>query len=153
MGFLSFFIVLSALGISMSAYAEKATDAKYKDSLQKMIPDSKVIQQDGAEYEVMTPKQTVVEIEFNRDGSIDEASGDAAQAGDVFNPGEGMITLADAVAALSKAGKTPSGDWSYEKSLTKGWIYEFEGTENGKKMEYAVSAKDGKIVKDNRDIL
>lgn len=139
--------------VAFAAQAQKVTDAKLKEKLPSLVPESKVLEQDGREFEVMTKQNTKMEIEFDRKGALAEASGDAATAGDVFAPGQGFISLADAVAALTAAGKTPSGDWSFDKSMAKGWIYEFEGTEEGKKMEYAVDAKSGKLVKSNRDIL
>lgn len=150
---LAILVTTAVLGLSLPALAEKVSEGKMKESLTKLVPESKVVKQDGDEFEVSTAKQTIVEVEFNRDGTVEEASGDAAVAGDVFTPGNNMITLQQAVDSLKKAGKTPKGDWSYKKSFTNGWVYEFEGVENGKDMEYAVSAKDGKIVKDNRDLL
>lgn len=147
------FILTAAIGFTTTAYAKKASETQLKESLTKLIPQSKVVKKDGDEYEVMTPKNTVVEVELNRDGTVDKASGDAAVGGDTFVPGSGMISLADAVESLKKSGKSAAGDWSYKKSFTNGWVYEFEGLENGKEMEYQVSAKDGSLVKDRRDIL
>ncbi|GEM_PF-1627388 len=147
------FLTTAAIGFSLPAYAKKVSEAQMKESLTKLVPESKVVKKDGDEYEVMTPKNTIVEVEFNRDGSVDEASGDAAAVGDAFVPGNGMISLAEAIESLKKSGKTAAGDWSYKKSFTNGWVYEFEGLENGKDMEYQVSAKDGSLVKDRRDIL
>lgn len=146
------FLSVAVFGFSVPAYAKKISEAQLKESLTKLVPESKVVKQDGDEYEVVTPKNTIVEVEFKRDGSVDEASGDAALAGDVFVPGNGMIALSDAVEALKKSGKSASGDWSYKKSFKNGWVYEFEGLENGKEMEYQISAKDGSLVKDRRDI-
>ncbi len=140
---------------SLSANAQNANGQKnpnLKETAMKLVPESKITKEDGNEFDLMTAKQTVIEVELNKDGTLDEASGNAALAGDVFVPGNGLMSLGDAVSALQKAGKTPAGDWSIEKSFLNDWIYEFEGTENGKAMEYAVSAKDGKLVKDRRDI-
>lgn len=141
-------LVLSAFGSSALA----ADPGSLKDAAVKMV-GGKLIKEDGDEYSIQTAKGTVVEVELNNDGTVDEASGDSVAGGDAFAPGGGMLSLADAVAALKKAGKNPTGDWSYEKSMINGWVYEFEGVENGKSMEYAISAKDGKLVKDKRDLM
>jgi uncharacterized membrane protein YkoI len=141
--------------VAISANAQNANGQKnpnLKETAMKLVPESKITKEDGNEFDLMTAKQTVIEVELNKDGTLDEASGNAALTGDVFVPGNGLMSLSDAIAALQKAGKTPAGDWSIEKSFMNDWIYEFEGTENGKAMEYAVSAKDGKLVKDRRDI-
>ena len=146
-------IVLSIfLGMTLQAQAKKASEAQIKESLTQFVPESKFLHKDGHEYKVTTAKQTVVEVEFDRDGTVDEASGDAVEAGDMFVPGRGNYNLAQAVEALKKAGKVPTGDWKYKKSFLNGWVYYFEGTENGKKMDYAVSAKDGALVVDRRDM-
>lgn len=145
------FAGIMAMAVTMQAQAKKADDAQIRESLMKMVPESKVVRQDGKEYKLTTSKETLMEVEFNRDGTIDDASGDAAVAGDVFAPGDGMMTLAQAVESLKKVGKTPSGDWSYKKSFMHGWVYEMEGFESGKKMEYLISAKDGSLVKEKKD--
>lgn len=139
---------ISALLISSSlAFANKNN----KETALKFVPGATLAKEDGNDYDFKTSKNTIVEVELNNDGTIDEASGDLAHEGDVFNPGNNHLTLEAAVAALKKAGKTPSGDWSYEKSLLRGWVYEFEGHEKGTKMEYTVSATDGKLLTDKKD--
>lgn len=135
--------------------AEKVNEkieAKYGDRLKTMVPDFQVLEKDGNEFDLLTKNKTVVEVEFANDLSVDEASGKAATAGDVFTPGGGLISLEEAVASLKKAGKSAKGEWSLEKSFTKGWIYEFEGEENGKRMEYSINAKNGSLVSSSRDI-
>lgn len=145
---LKVFSVTSLLVIGSLAFA---ADKNNKDIAAKYVPGSKLVKEDGSDYDFRTPKNTIVEVELNNDGTIDEASGDLAHEGDVFNPGSNQLSLEAAVAALKKAGKMPTGDWSYEKSLLRGWVYEFEGNENGTKMDYVVSAVDGKLLKDSKD--
>ncbi|WP_413574889.1 hypothetical protein ACLVWU_11645 [Bdellovibrio sp. HCB290] len=145
-------VLLAALMFSIApAQAKPTEDAKNRESLTKIVPAGNIVRQDGHEYKLTTSKNTLMEVEFNRDGSIDEASGDAAGAGDVLVPGEGRKTLEEVVKSLNVAGKKPSGDWSFKKSFIHGWIYEVEGFEGGKKMEYLVSAKDGSLIKEKQD--
>ena len=140
--------ILSVFALSTSAFAaNKAT----KENAAKFVPGSTFVKEDGNEFDLKTAKNTIVEVELNTDGTIDEASGDLAVDGDVFTPGNSHITLEAAAAALKKAGKTPSGDWSYKKSILRGWVYEFEGHENGVKMEYVLSATNGSLLKDKKD--
>ncbi len=122
-----------------------------KEHLSKVAPGAKVVKEDGDTYEVMTPKNTIVEVEFNSDGTIDEASGTAADAGDMLTPGQGLIPLNAAVDALKKSGKKVAGEWSLEKSFTNGWVYEFQGVEGNKRMDYVVSATDGRLIKSDKD--
>lgn len=145
--------VALSLAFTTNAFAKTESNAKMKEAAAKFVPSSKVVKEDGNEFDLLTAKDSIVEIELNRDMTLDEASGDAADAGDALTPGNGLIELSSAVASLKKAGKNPSGDWSLEKSLINGWVYEFEGMENGKRMEYTVNAKDGKIISGSRDIL
>ena len=69
----------------------------------------------------------------------------------MFVPGGQLLSLAAAVESLKKSGKTAQGDWSFEKSTLNGWVYEFEGVEDGKKMEYVIDATAGKLIKAKRD--
>lgn len=111
----------------------------------KYVPNGKVEVQEKDEVKVKTTQGTFIEIEFNRDGTLDEASGDLASK-DNFNPGNNLLPLNDAVAAMEKADKKVEGEWSFDKGFMKDWEYEFEGVENGKKYEYVLNAKTGKLL-------
>ncbi len=145
-------IFTACTSIATMSYAQTDKQvAKATDTLKAVVPGGTVLRQDKNEYDVETPQKTIVEVEMEKDGSIDEASGDASSNGDVFVPGDGRISLTEAIEALKKAGKAPAGDWSFEKKLLSGWIYEFDGIENNQRMEYEVSAKDGKILSEKKD--
>lgn len=141
-------LVLLSLSLSLAACASAKVDLE-KEAL-KLVPNGTVEMREGNEVKVKTAEGTRVEIEFNRDGTLDEASGDMAKK-DIFVPGNGLISLKDAVAALEKAGKTPSGDWSLDKDMMRDWEYEFEGVENGREFEYRINAKTGQLVKSKQD--
>ena len=143
-------MIATLFAFSLALAHEKA---ELKTVAQKMVNGAKVVKEDGKEFDLQTERGTIVEVELNADGTVDEASGNSALGGDAFAPGGGLLSLNQAAEALKKAGKTASGDWSFDKSMRHGWVYEFEGIENGKSMEYGVSAKDGTLVKDRRDIL
>lgn len=132
------------LVISGSAFAKISDDAL------KFVPGGKIVQEKAEEVKVQTPAGSVVEVEFDRGGKFEEASGDSVD-NDIFVPGNGILSLKDAVAALKKDGKSPVGEWSLDDSVLKGWHYEFEGFENGKKMDYVVDAKTGKLTDSKAD--
>lgn len=138
------FTLALALILSQTAFA------KNTDTALKLVPNGKVVAETLDEVRVQTAGGTVVEIEFDKNGKFEEASGDAL-ATDVLIPGEGLLSLADVVAGLKKEGKSPVGDWSLEKSFIRGWHYDFEALENGQKMEYVVDAKTGKILESKLD--
>lgn len=114
------------------------------------VPEGKLLEAEKNEYKIQTPDGSVVEIEFTRKGELSEASGDLVDK-DVFVPGQGLLSLSQAVEAIKEQGKNPVGEWSLEYSMLRGWYYEFEEILNGQKMEYVVSAKDGKILKSKID--
>lgn len=124
--------------------------AKISDDALKFVPGGKIIQEKKDEVKVETPAGSVVEVEFDRKGKFEEASGDSIM-NDLFVPGDGLMALKDAVAMTQKQGKTLTGEWSLDKSMMKGWYYKFEGSENGKKMDYLVDAKTGKILESKVD--
>ena len=116
----------------------------------KFVPGGEIVQEKLREVKVKTPKGTIVEIEFNGDGSFEEASGDNLEK-DIFVPETGLVTLENAVESLKKEGKSPVGDWELDHSFLSGWGYKFEGYENGQKFDYYVDAKTGKLVKSKLD--
>lgn len=110
------------------------------------VPQGKILQEKYDEVKIQTAQGGIIEVEFTRSGQFDEASGKNANA-DVFNAPNNLVPLAKAVQALKAAGKQPSGEWSLDSSFINGWVYEFEGYENGQEMEYYVSASSGKFLK------
>lgn len=136
------FITLSA--ITLFTLSSQAFAIEYSETALKMIPGGKVIQEKTREVMVLTPNQSTIEVEFKKNGKFEEASGDNLEK-DILVPDMGLISLQEAVALLKKEGKTPVGEWSLEESLFGNWHYEFEGIEGGKKMDYQVDAKTGKI--------
>lgn len=137
------FMIFALLTASLSSYAGLSDEAL------KLIPGGKVVAEKKEEVKIQTPEGSIVEVEYER-GKFEEASGDNAEK-DVLVPGEGLLSLKDAVASLKKSGKTPVGDWSLDKSFIKGWHYEFEGFENNQKMDYIVDAKTGKLLESKID--
>lgn len=132
---LSLLLVLSSTAMA-SAISDEAL---------KYIPGGKVVSEKADEVKVQGPNGTIIEIEFNRSGKFDEASGDSVEQ-DVFVPGNDILSLKEAVAALKKEGKSAVGEWSIDNSMIRGWYYEFEGFEEGKKMDYTIDGKSGKLL-------
>lgn len=144
---MKFLIVMSFLAISTQALAANATP---RENALKYVKEGKVVHEKENDFKIQTKSGSIVEVEFKNDGTLEEASGKALDQ-DIFEPGNGMISLKDAKDALKKAGKAPVGEWSFENSLTKGWNYEFEGFESGNKMDYVVDAKSGKLLESRID--
>lgn len=115
-----------------------------------LVPGGKILSTEENEFVVQTKNNSLVEVEFNNDGSLDEASGKKARQ-DVFVPKDGLLSLAAATEAMSKAGKSIDGEWSLEKGFMKDWEYEFEGVEAEKRVEYSMNAKTGEITKTEFD--
>lgn len=114
------------------------------------VPGGKVLQEKYDEVKIQTAKGSIIEVEFTRSGKFDEASGNNA-AEDAFKAPNGLVSLETAVKGLKDAKKQPTAEWSLDSSIVKGWIYEFEGYENGQEMEYYVDAKTGKFLKASVD--
>lgn len=137
-------IALTALATTLT-FSSVAMAQSIGDIALSYIPGGKILEVKRDEVKVLTPNSTVVEVEFKRDGSFEEASGDVIEK-DIFVPGQGMLSLADAVTEFQKSGDTATGDWSLDHGLVHGWHYEFEGYKNGQQMEYTVDAITGKIL-------
>ncbi len=103
-----------------------------------MVPRGKVVDTIGRDYRVRTIAGTKIELEFKRNGILEEAKGMNLNKGDDLEPGYGLISLSSAAQILQSMGKKPQGLWLLEKDEKMGWIYEFQGT--------IISAKDGSIL-------
>lgn len=148
------FVVLLALGVQAKEEMKDGKKVDLKAMATKFVSGGKIVEEDGDEFAVQTSKGTKVELELQKDGKIEEASGEKAMAGDVFTPTEGnLISLEKAADSLKKSGKMPTGEWSFEETNRHGWVYEFEGKEDNKNFDYSVSAKDGKIIRESRDLM
>lgn len=137
-------IVLATLvfAITPSALAAPPVDS--------WVPGGTRLAAHGDDLHFKTPAGTVVEIELDRAGNPDEASGDALISGDLLTPGEGRLDLA-AIAARSKAlGLAPTGDWSLE--LEHGlWVYEIEGLMGDARWSVELDATSGEELRRKRD--
>lgn len=134
----------------MTILAVPAFAGALKEPALKLIPEGTVVQEKTREVKVQTKAGSIVEVEFETNGEFEEASGNSLEK-DIFNPGNGLISLSEATEILKKSAKKPSGDWNLEKTMMKGWIYEFEGFENGKEVDYIVDAKNGKLLETRVD--
>lgn len=117
----------------------------------ELVPGGQVVQLSKREVKVKTPKGTIIEVDFLTNGNFEEASGDNVASGDVLVPGAGLLELKEIFQRVSKDGIKPVGEWSLENSLLHGWTYEFNGFENGRKMEYEIDAATGKILSSRID--
>lgn len=140
-------LVLSVLIASANAFS---LDPKLKEEALKLVPKGEVVQESLHEIKVKNASNSVVEIEFDKGGKFEEASGKNVDL-DEFIPENKSKPLKEVVALLKKNGKAPTGEWSYENSLLNGWYYEFEGYESGAKKEYVVDASTGNIIETKND--
>lgn len=120
------------------------------DKTKSIVPEGTVAQEKEREIQVRTKSGSIVEVEFERNGEFEEASGKSPDK-DTLVPGLGLVSLSAALDTLKKENKSATGDWSLEKSFIKGWVYEFEGFESGKEVDYLVDAKTGKFLETRID--
>jgi hypothetical protein len=136
-----FFLSTFLLVFSAQSFAQdlKASSLKY-------VPGGSVVELKKDEVKVKAPAGSVIEIEFNRNGELDEASGDAIES-DIFIPGNGYKNLSEISKTLKDQGYQFSGDWSFESSFMKSWHYEVDAIKEGQTYEVEIDAKTGKITK------
>lgn len=139
------FLVLILSIASLSAFAQ----VKAEDAL-KYVPGGSVVQTKVDEVKIRTPKGSIVEIEFTRGGTFEEASGDMIES-DVFVPVGDYLPLEKVAAIVKELGYTLKGDWSYEKKFMRDWRYEVDALQNNLEYEIIVDAKTGKVLEERLD--
>lgn len=137
--------VLLSIFLHIFSLSHAGTDAT------KLVPGGKILSQKPDEIKVTTKAGTVVEIGLDGDGEMEEATGSSADKGDVFEPGDKMITLKMAVDSLKKSGKTLQGEWTFEENEEGDWVYDLEGVEKKAAVDYIVNATNGKLIKTEVD--
>lgn len=123
-----------------------ATQAWAMPDTAKLVPDSTVVSKTKIDVKVKTKAGTTIELGFDDDGELEEASGTAAIKGDAFIPGDGLLTLKAITDELAKNGKTLQGEWTFEENEEGDWVYDLEGSEKGKEVDFIVNAKTGKLI-------
>jgi uncharacterized membrane protein YkoI len=141
----------SVLALGLTALLSGQLLANEMKDEKLLVPESKLIKTSKKKKHFQTTAGSVVKLEFEKSGELEEASGKAALTGDVFVPSPDLKSLKTVTDAVTKAGKTLTGKWSFEHKFIKGWVYEFEGKEKDVKMEYLVDAKEGVIIKEEKD--
>ena len=109
-----------------------------------MVPKGKLSDTFGRDFKIKTASGTKVEIEFRRNGKLEEAKGHNLNRGDEFEPGDGLLSLATVAQKLTGQGIKPEGHWLLEEDAELGWIYEVGNT--------IINAKSGKIIKAANEI-
>jgi len=136
------YIVFSGVLTVMSFSSIAAV--KDEDAL-KYVPGGSVVENKKDEVKVRSPQGGIVELEFKRNGKLDEASGDMIEL-DSFVPGENYLPLDRIAASLKEEGHQLRGDWSYDKGFMKDWRYEVDTIQNNERFELVVDAKTAKIL-------
>jgi hypothetical protein len=113
---LSFLILVPFYGLC------KATE----ELVRSMIPGGSVRQEMSTDFTVRTIAGTKVMVEFDQQGSLDEASGLNLGSGDIFEPGEGLLSLETTARKLTEQGHKVRGLWRLEKDLHARWYYELQ---------------------------
>lgn len=134
---ITFLLIIPLYGLS------KATEELVKS----MVPRGEVAVKRGNDYAVRTQAGTKIMVEFNRGGELDEASGLNSDTGDIFEPGNGLITLSSAAQVAEREGHKIKGEWRLENDPTLGWIYELEGRYGEESLEYVVNARTAQLIK------
>lgn len=116
----------------------------------KFVPGGSIVETKSDEVKIKSTKGGIVELEFKRNGELDEASGDMIES-DSFVPGKEYLPLEKITAALKEQGYQLKGDWNYEKSLTKDWYYEVEAFQDNQEYELVVDAKTAKVMDKKRE--
>ncbi len=111
--------------------------------VKELVPQAKIVSESPESIKVETIAKTQIELVFDDKGVLEEAFGKAAGKGDNFVPGQKMLPLDEIVKKL--AGKTLQGEWIFEQNVNGDWVYDIEGRENNKDVDYIINAETGVV--------
>lgn len=104
-----------------------------------MVPKGKISETRGRDFIVKTPAGTKIQIEFKRNGKLEEANGINLNRGDDLEPGDGLLSLSSVAKILQEMGKKPEGIWNLDEDNDLGWVYEIG--------QNTIHAKTGKLIR------
>lgn len=137
------YLIVILLMIAPLYGISKATEELVKS----MVPRGEISQKFASEYTVKTQVGTKVIVEFDRTGAFDEASGLNLGKGDIFEPGNGLMSLGSVAKALNEKGHSVIGEWRFEKDSKLGWIYDLAGLKDEQNINYVIDAKTAQLIK------
>lgn len=111
--------------------------------VKELVPQGKIVNESPESIKVETPNKTEIELVFDDKGILEEAFGKAAGKGDNFVPGQKLLPLEEIVKKLS--GKTLHGEWIFEQNSKGEWVYDIEGSEKGKDVDYIINSETGAV--------
>jgi uncharacterized membrane protein YkoI len=118
-----------------------------EELVKSMVPQGEITSFLRRDFTVKTTAGTKIIIEFDRNGTLDEASGLNLGKGDIFEPGNGLISLSSAAQVIHQQGVKVAPIWRLEKDPKHDWVYEFEEEVDERTVEHLVNARNGKIIK------
>lgn len=133
---LSFLVLVPFYGLC------KATE----ELVRSMIPGGSIKQEMSTDFYVRTIAGTRVLVEFDHQGSLDEASGLNLGSGDIFEPGEGLLTLETTARKLTEKGHKVRGLWRLEKDTSSRWYYELQVRSDLEDTFLQVDARSAKVL-------
>ena len=111
--------------------------------VKELVPQGKIVSESPESIKVETVGKTQIELVFDEKGVPEEAYGKAAGKGDNFVPGQKMLPLDEIIKKLT--GKTIQGEWIFEQNTNGDWVYDIEGRENDKDVDYIINAETGAV--------
>jgi hypothetical protein len=111
--------------------------------VKELVPQGKIVSESPESIKVETVGKTQIELVFDDKGVLEEAYGKAAGKGDNFVPGQKMLPLDEIIKKLT--GKTIQGEWIFEQNANGDWVYDIEGRENDKDVDYIINAETGAV--------
>ena len=111
--------------------------------VKELVPQGKIVSESPESIKVETTGKTQIELVFDDKGVLEEAYGKAAGKGDNFVPGQKMLPLDEIIKKLT--GKTIQGEWIFEQNTNGDWVYDIEGRENDKDVDYIINAETGAV--------
>lgn len=131
------FITLSLL-ITMSMTS--ANDFTY------VSPQSNVLQEGPKIIKLRTKNNTDIDILFNHKGQLEVAEGVNLNRGDIFIPGQGMLSLSEIERRMLSLGERIYGKWRLVKYQEYGWVYKVNAAGKGRPIFHLVNAYSGQLI-------
>lgn len=109
-------------------------------------PNSTVLHHSKKTIQLKTQNNTQITLYLDTKGELEAAEGVNLNRGDIFYPGQGILSLSDIEKRMKSLGEKTYGRWMFTKYQEYGWVYKLNVAVKGEPIFHMVNAYSGQLI-------
>lgn len=109
-------------------------------------PDSQVLHRSAKSVKLKTKNNTYIDLQLNDRGQLEVAEGVNLNRGDIFYPGQGILSLTQIEKRMTYLGEKIYGRWRLIKYQQYGWVYQLNVASKERPIFHLINAYSGQLI-------